>query len=253
MNMECRRSIVFITGTFLANDCWDEWIVYFENKGYDCLAPAWPNKYAPPEELRNRHPDAAVASNRLAALIHYFAAIIKALPEQPIIIGHSLGGLIVQLLLQRGLGVAGVAMHSFPPRGIPTLWKAMGFFTSTRKTYLISFREWKYFIANGVSCEGQKESYYAYAIPESKQIVRDIFCCQTKINFRNAHPPLLFTAGTHDRLIPAAVNEKNYKKYNSYAAVTHFKQFAGTNHLVFEPSPWKEEAEYIFAWLSRFA
>src|SRR5882672_3115170 len=140
-------SIVFITGAFLGNNCWDEWKLYFESKGYKCIAPAWPYKDAAPEELRNRHPDAAIASNRLVDLTDYFAAVINSLPDRPIIIGHSLGGLIVQLLLQRGLGAAGVAIHSFAPRGVRTLnfsflkawWESIGFFGSAKRTYLIPF------------------------------------------------------------------------------------------------------------------
>src|SRR5712664_1100928 len=157
MTRSLSGSVVFITGTFLGNNCWDEWKLYFQSKGYKCIAPAWPYKDASPEELRNRHPDAAIASNRLTALTDHFAAIISALPEKPILIGHSFGGLIVQLLLQRGLGAAGVAIHSFPPRGVSRCtfsflkawWEAMGLFSSGRKTYQVSFRKWKDGIANG--------------------------------------------------------------------------------------------------------
>jgi len=111
------KSIVFITGTFIGHNCWDEWKLFFESKGYNCIAPAWPFKDAPPEELRNRHPDLAIASNRLASVTDYFADAIRVFPQKPIMIGHSIGGLIVQLLLQRRLGAAGVAIHSFPPAG----------------------------------------------------------------------------------------------------------------------------------------
>src|SRR4030095_16754558 len=144
------KSIVFITGAFLSNRCWDEWKSYFESRGYHCIAPAWPNKEQAAEDLRNSHPNAAIASNRLDALMQYFISIIDKSAEEPILIGHSLGGLIVQWLLQQDLGVAGVAMHSFPPHGacgrisfLRTLWKAAGFFSSTRKSYMISFKRWK--------------------------------------------------------------------------------------------------------------
>lgn len=252
-----RKSIVFITGTFLGNNCWDEWQQYFESEGYKCMAPAWPHKNAPPEELRNRHPDSAIASNRLTDLTDYFAAIITILPERPIMIGHSLGGLIVQLLLQRGLGAAGVAIHSFPPAGVSSFrfsflkvwWEGLGFFTPTGNTYLISFRKWKQSIANGMTCEQQKESYYQYAIPESKLIIRDAFKCKAKINFRNPHAPLLLTSGSHDRIIPAALNYNNFKKYTMSHSITDYTAFHGRNHLVFGPSAWEEDADFILCWL----
>src|SRR4030095_9681345 len=118
MTKASTKWIVFITGAFIGNNCWDEWKLFFESRGYLCKAPAWPNKLASPEELRNRHPDSAIASNRLNGLTEYFAEIVNATPEKPILIGHSLGGLIVELLLQRGFGLAGIAVHSFPSSGV---------------------------------------------------------------------------------------------------------------------------------------
>jgi pimeloyl-ACP methyl ester carboxylesterase len=251
------KSVVFITGAFIGDNCWDEWILYFESRGYSCIAPAWPGKYASPEELRNRHPDAGIASNRLAALTDYFAVIINTLPVESIIIGHSLGGLIAQLLLQRGIGAAGVALHSFPPRGVnryrfsflETWWEAMGFFTSSRKSYLMRFRKWKKTVANGMDCDQQKQAYYDYAIPESKLIIRDTFECMTKVDFSKPHAPLLFIAGGRDRFIPASLNLNNYKKYKMSQSITEYKNFKRRNHLVFSPSAWKEDADFILCWL----
>src|SRR5258706_10646059 len=120
MPINLSKSVLFITGAFVGNNCWDEWRIYFESKGYTTLAPPWPHKDATPEGLRNSHPNPAIASNRLPALVAHYALIVKALPEKPILIGHSIGGLIVQLLLQQGSGRAGVAIHSVPPQGIFT-------------------------------------------------------------------------------------------------------------------------------------
>jgi pimeloyl-ACP methyl ester carboxylesterase len=253
------KSIVFITGTFIGTNCWDEWKTYFESKGYDCIVPAWPYKDAPPEELRNRHPDPAIASNRLAGLTDYFAEVINELPGIPVIIGHSIGGLVVQLLLQRGLGSAGVAIHSFPPAGINTfkfsfvkaVWEAMAFFTTARETYLVSFQKWKRSFANGMSCDLQKELYYKYAIPESKGIIRDAFKCTEKINFNKPHAPLLFTSGCRDRLIPASLNYVNYKNYKKGNSITGYKKFKTHGHLVFDTPAWEEEAGFIFSWLEQ--
>jgi pimeloyl-ACP methyl ester carboxylesterase len=251
------KTIVFISGTFIGNNCWDEWISYFESNRYNCIAPAWPHKDAPPEELRNRHPDAAVASNRLADLTDYFTAIVNSLPEKPIMIGHSLGGLVVQLLLHRGLGSAGVVMHSFPPPSVCTfkfsflkaVWEAMAFFTSADRTYLVDFKKWKYAIANGMGYELQKELYYRYAIPESKQIMRDAFKCIERINFEKPHAPLLFTSGGDDQIIPSSLNYSNYKRYKAEDSIVDYRFFEGRNHLVFGHPAELEDAEFILDWL----
>lgn len=255
--MQTTKSIVFITGTFLSNDCWSQWMVFFESKGYSCVAPSWPHKEASAEELRNTNPVSPIALNRIETLIEYYAEIVRALPEKPILIGHSLGGLIVQLLLQEQLGIAGVAVHSFPPEGITrfkfsflkTIWESMGFFSSTRKMYMISFRKWKSAITNGLDCDEQKQYYYQFAIPESKSIVRDIFKCKTKIVFDDLHAPLLLTSGGRDRMVPAEVNHSNCREYKNSNSITDYKEFKYHNHLVFGQPAWAKEADFILYWL----
>jgi pimeloyl-ACP methyl ester carboxylesterase len=251
------RSVVFINGAFISNNCWDEWILFFEKEGYTCIAPPWPYKNASPEELRNRPPDDPIAMNTIASLASYYAGIVRILPQKPILIGHSAGGLVVQLLLQQGLGVAGVAIHSFPPRGVSrfrcsflrALWKSMTLFTSSHETYLIPFIKWKSTIANGMTCEEQKKSYYRYAVPESKRIIRDVFKCSDKIDFKKPHVPLLLTSGGADKLVPASLNKRNYTKYASEVSITDYKEFKDHSHLVFDNSTWKNEAEFILNWL----
>jgi pimeloyl-ACP methyl ester carboxylesterase len=254
-----RKLVLFITGAFVGNNCWEEWFKYFERQGYQCIAPAWPNKDGSPEELRNRHPDEKVAANRLAVITDYFANLVEKLPEQPILIGHSIGGLIVQLLLQRGLGACGVAIHSVPPQGIITFkfsflkagWGALGFFTSTKKSFLMSFRQWQYAFTNGMTCDEQKESYYRFAIPESKLIVRDTITSAAKINFSLPHAPLLLTSGSDDHSIPASLNYSNYRKYRNNSSVTSYKEFEGRNHFVLGQPTWQEDADYILDWIKR--
>ena len=249
--------IVFITGTFLGNNCWDEWKSLFESKGYKCIAPPWPHKNSSPEELRNLPADNAIATNTITSITDYFASLVNEMPEKPILIGHSFGGLVVQLLLQLEMGRAGVAVHPFPPRKadrfrlsfLKALWETMVLFSSTRKTYLIPFRKWKSAIANELDCDLQKELYYEYAIPESKKIIRDVFKCKTKIDFTKPHAPLLITSGTSDKLVPASINYHNYMKYKSGNSTTRYKEFKGHNHLVFGHSIWKEEADFILDWL----
>lgn len=251
------KPIVFITGTFIGSNCWDVWKAYFEHKGYNCIAPAWPHKDTSPEELRNRHPDSAIASNRLTTLTDYFAGIVNALPDRPIMIGHSLGGLIVQLLLQRGFGTAGVALHSFPPAGVRAskflllraLWRTLDLFTSRQQTYMISFKRWKYTIANGMTCDEQKESFYKYATPESKLIISDAFKCAAKIHFDKKRLPLLLISGSNDRLVSPSINFDNYKNYQASDSITEYKNFAGRNHLFFGHPEWTNEADFILYWL----
>ncbi|OOQ59772.1 alpha/beta hydrolase [Mucilaginibacter pedocola] len=253
------KTIVFITGAFVSSDCWNPWRAYFEEHGYTTLAPAWPYKDAPACTLRQRHPDADVAGIRLEKLTAHFSAIVAGLPDKPILIGHSMGGLITQLLVQKGQALMGVAIHSLQPKGIFTFkfsfykagWKALGFFTDAKKTYLMSFPEWQYAFTNGMPYEEQKEAYYKLLIPESKLVVRDATTDAAKIDFTQPHAPLLFIAGSTDRFIPASLNYSNYKKYSHEGSVTTYREFAGRNHFVLGQPGWEEIAGYISAWLSK--
>lgn len=98
--METSKTILFVTGAFVTHHCWDEWRAYFESKGYKTLAPAWPFKDGDGPTLRNRRPnDVDLATLTLKEVIDSYANVAKSLPEKPIIIGHSLGGLMTQILV----------------------------------------------------------------------------------------------------------------------------------------------------------
>lgn len=114
---------------------------------------------------------------------------------------------------------------------------------------MVRFMKWKYAFANGMHYELQKELYYKYATPESKGVVRDAFKWVAKINFKKPHAPLLFISGSKDRMIPASLNYCNYQEYAIGVSITNYKNFRGSNHLVFGHPAWIEIAEFIVGWL----
>lgn len=239
---------------------WKEWKSYFESKGYKTLAPAWPFKDGSSKELRDRQPnDTQLASLTMKELVDHYAAIVKQLPEKPILVGHSLGGMITQILLNRGLAAAGVAIHPAPPQGVIPYefsflkagYKALGLFTSLKKTYLMSLSDWQYAFTNTMSLEEQKASYEAFAIPESKTAARGGLTSAAKVDFSKPHAPLLITSGSIDTIIPPSMNLRNFKKYTDKNSVTDYKEFEGRNHFVLGQATWKEDADYILDWLNR--
>ena len=259
VNKVSSRTILFIHGAFVNYQCWDEWKSFFEKNGYTTVVPPWPHKNATAVELRNRQPDSKVASIRLQQLVDYYDSIAKGLPEKPILVGHSIGGLIVQLLLQRDCGAAGVLIHSLPPKGAATNFtmlrsakKALGFFTSTKKSYLMSFKKWQFAYTNGMSLDQQKVAYEKFAVPETKLGLRDAIKKVAKINFKKSHAPILFIAGSIDHSTPASVNKSNFKKYKKHDvnSVTDLKEFEGRNHFVLGQPSWKEDASYVLSWLN---
>lgn len=253
------KTIVFVTGAFVSHNGWDHWRDYFESKGYATLAPSWPHKDGTAEELRNRQPnDTDLAKVRYTDVVDHYADIIKQLPEKPILIGHSLGGLTVQKLLQRDLGAACIAIHSVPPQGvlsfewsfIRSLWNPLGLFSSTDKTYLMSFKDWQYSFTNGMSYADQKHAYDISTIPESRKALRDPLTSAGKIDFKKPHPPILIIAGSTDHIMPASISYSIYKRYkNNSDSVVDYKNFEGHNHYVLGLPTWKEEADFILNWL----
>jgi pimeloyl-ACP methyl ester carboxylesterase len=253
------KNVVFITGAFVTHKGWDNWKAYFESKGYKTLAPAWPFKDADPAELRNRQPnDTALASLTLSELVDHYANIIKKLEDKPIIIGHSLGGLITQILLSRGLGVAGIVFHSVPPQGIipyefsflKSTWRALGLFTSASKTYLMSFDTWQYAFTNGMTLAEQKKAYEENTIPESKTVTKGGLSSAAKVDFDKPRGPLLIIAGSKDNIIPASLNQRNFNAYKNNPSLTEFRLVEGRNHFVLGLPTWKEDADYVLNWIA---
>jgi pimeloyl-ACP methyl ester carboxylesterase len=253
------KTIVFITGAFVSSNCWDDWKQYFTQRGYTCIAPPWPYKNGSAEELRNRQPnDSDLAQLTLLELVEHYAKIVEGCAEKPIVIGHSLGGLITQILVNRDLVAAGIAIHSLPPKGVIPYeftflkagWKSLGFFTDVKKTYLMSFKDWQYAFVNGMPLEEQKKAYTTFTIPESKTVTRGGLTDAAKVDFNKQHAPLLLTAGSTDHIIPAHLNLRNFKRYAQNGSIVEYKEFPGRNHFVLGQPGWEGDAEFILNWIA---
>lgn len=261
MYLSNAKTIVFITGTFISHNCWTEWIAFFENKGYKAVAPPWPHKNefcsADKKEVLN----SKIATIRLEFLIDYYTEIIKQLPEKPILIGHSYGGLLAQLLMQKELGAVAVCINSYPPFGISSLKflfhsvirKATACFTSTKKSYVLPLKTWQEYFSNSLTLEEQNESYKKMIVPESKLILRDLLTLSSKINFRKKHEPILFLSGSNDKLTSSKLIYSNFRHYKNFNSITCYKEFKGKNHVLIIQSGWETVAEYIADWFSKVA
>lgn len=224
------------------------------------MAPSWPFKDAPPDELRKRQPhDTDLAALTLSELIDHYTDVVRSFHEKPIVIGHSLGGLITQVIVNRDLASAGVAIHSVPPLGVFPYefsflrggWKSLGLFTSTKKTYLMSLRDWQYAFTNGMTLKEQKDSWEKNTIPESKTVARGGLTHAAAVDYDKPHAPLLLTSGSTDNIIPAHLNFRNYKRYAKNGSILDYKEFEGKNHFVVGLASWKDDADYILDWLGK--
>jgi pimeloyl-ACP methyl ester carboxylesterase len=249
------KSIVFIHGLFMNPVSWTGWIKYFGEKGYTCHAPAYPFHEGSPFSLRS------IKNNNLGnttfdQVISTLSAFIGTLPEKPILIGHSMGGLAVQKLLGMNIGEAGICIDPAPPNGLfsfkwsflkanlPTVNPLKG-----NSVCLPSVKWFQYAFCNTMTMEQTTVEYNKYVVPESRNIARSSTKNDGKIDFNKPHSPLLIIAGEKDNIVPSSLNKKNFKSYKDQNSITEFREFAGRTHYTCGQPGWQEVASYIDSWI----
>jgi pimeloyl-ACP methyl ester carboxylesterase len=249
------KNIVFVHGMFQNPKSWVEWIKYFEAKGYNCIAPAYPSHDGEPRELRKNIPS-ALSSLTLDAVVDSITKEISKLDEKPVVIGHSMGGLITQILTNRGLVKAGICVDSAPPAGVISFkWSFLKSNLPVVNPFkgnapcVMSKDHFHYAFCNVMTKEESDKAYDDFVTPESRNIPRSVMK-DGKIDFKKSHPPLLMIAGSDDNIIPQSLVETNFRKYFNKSSKTELKVFPGRSHFICGQKGWEEVAEYIAGWVS---
>lgn len=251
------KTIAFVHGAFITRRCWDGWVAYYEERGYSCVPIAYPGRTASVAELRARRDDGTLGSLTIEAVLDHIATELQALPERPLLIGHSLGGLLTQLTLQRGLTAGCVAIDSVPPRGVTTLawsflrslWPVVNPFVAASRPYMMSFEQFQYAFANDLPLAEQRAAYEAQIVPESRRLARGALGKAARIDFTRPHAPLLMIAGERDHLMPASLNRRNHGRYRRSSSVADFKEFPGrAHHTILAGRDWHEVADHVLDW-----
>lgn len=254
------RPIVFVHGNFVTRRCWDAWVARYESLGLECHAIAYPGRDRPIPALRADREDPGLESLTLDRVLDHHLDAIRRLEETPIVIGHSFGGLLTQLLVQRGAAAAAVAIDSVPPQGV--LAPSWSFVRSTwpvlnplagGRNYYMPFSHFRYTFANDLPAEAQRAAYDAHVVPESRRLARGGLSKAAKIDFRRPHAPLLLIAGGRDHIMPAAVNRANFRRYEKAAARSgsrvDFREFPELAHYSVIGGPgWEQVADYALEW-----
>lgn len=254
--------IVLIHGLWMSPHSWSGWIERYSAAGHVVHAPAWPGVSALDEELDHTK---APADIHIGEVVDHYHALVQALPEPPILMGHSLGGLITQMLLARGLGRAGVAIHPAAPRGVYRLPLSV-----LRATFPVFRRpsnrhravpltpaEFHFAFANTVS-RAESDSWLAkLAIPAPGRPLFESALANLTPKSRAAtvvdyaesdRAPLLLIAGDRDHITPSSVVYENFNRYRRSAAATDFKLFEGRPHLTAALDGWTDVADYALTW-----
>lgn len=252
------KNIVFIHGMFMNPKSWEEWVAYFSKQGYNCFAPAWPFHEGEPSGLRIGYSKELGKLTLAQVVDHVAAAIEKQGYSKAVLVGHSMGGLVTQLLVARGIGSCGICIDSAAPNGMLTL-KA-SFFKSNLPTInplkgdsvaIMSHKHFHYTFCNTMSHEATENAYQRYVVPESRNVPRSSSGKDGKIDLSKPHPPLLFVAGEKDNIIPASLNEKNARAYSDKKSITDLRIFPDRTHFICGQENWQEVADHILGWLKK--
>jgi pimeloyl-ACP methyl ester carboxylesterase len=252
-------TIVLIHGLWLTPRSWEGWIERYESRGYRVLAPSWPGMEGEVEAL-NGDPS-PIASLTVEQIVNHYESIIIDLARPPIVMGHSFGGTFTQILLDRGLGAAGVAVASAAVKGVRDLPLSTIKVASPALSPLkrgeavpLTAKEFHYAFANTLSREESDAIYARYHVPAASGLLREYAFANfqrdaaTKVDFAREHrAPLLFIGFGEDHVMPSKVVRHNEDKYDDSTSVIELKEFPGRPHFPAAPG-WEEVADYALDW-----
>ncbi|HWX52225.1 MAG TPA: alpha/beta fold hydrolase [Solirubrobacteraceae bacterium] len=256
--------IVLIHGLWLTPLSWEGWKTRFEGRGHQVLAPPWPRLHGDVEDVR-RDPK-PLDGLGVAEIVDHYAAIVRGLERPPVIIGHSFGGLVTELLLDRGMGAAGVAISPAPIKGVLRLPLAvlrsalpvLGNPMNRRRTVELTRKQFNYAFTNTMSPDEARAAYDRYQIPgPGRPIFQAAFANiapnpPTKVDFHNDdRAPLLVIGNDQDHTVPASLSREAAKRLGRSKAVVDYHEFAGRPHFTVGAPGWESIADYALDWATR--
>jgi pimeloyl-ACP methyl ester carboxylesterase len=266
-NASGKTPVVFIHGLWLLPSSWDRWADFFREAGYAPLTPDWPGDPQTVEEAR-ANPD-VFAKKTLKQIANHTGAVIEALDKKPVVMGHSTGGLVAQMVAGNGLSAATVAIDPGVFRGVlplpASVLKGVGPFLANPRTrgraITLSFDQFKYGWTNGLDDEKEaKELYATYHVAGSGIALAQMGNAnlnpwtEAKVNTKNPdRGPLLIIDGEKDHTVPWAIANAAYKRQRRNAGVTEIVKVPKRGHSLTIDHGWREVAQTALDFVNRFA
>jgi non-heme chloroperoxidase len=256
--------VVFIHGLWLLASSWEPWAGAFEEAGYAPLTPGWPDDPATVVEAR-RAPD-AFPGKGVAQVTDPFAEVIGALNKKPVIVGHSIGGLIAQILAGRGLAGATVAIDPAPFRGvlplpiaaIRTTMPVLANPANRGRAVTLTFERFRYGWANNVGEEEARRLHERFHVaapgkPIFQAAVENLNpATELKVDTKNPdRGPLLIFTGEVDHAVPPAMSRAAYKKQRRNPGLTEHVEMPGRDHALVIDERWNEVCDTSLEFLER--
>lgn len=259
-------TVVLIHGLWMTPRSWEGWIERYTARGMHVIAPAWPGMDRSVEQLRDD--PTPIAEQSIATIVAHYDKIIRALPRPPIIMGHSFGGLITQVLVDRGLGAAAVGVHPAQVKGVlklPLSQLRSGFpilRSPANRGRAVPFTpdDFAYTFGNTMSREDSDRAWQRYAVPGAGRVYFEGAFANVdprspaRVDVgRNDRAPLLLMAGGLDNVVPASVVRANAGLYQKSRALTAYEEFPERSHFTVGQDGWEDVADYALDWALRAA
>jgi pimeloyl-ACP methyl ester carboxylesterase len=265
-NASHHTPVVFIHGLWLLPSSWDRWAAMFEDAGYAALTPGWPDDPETVSEAKS-HPE-VFAHKTVGQVADYIGGIIRKLDKKPVVVGHSFGGLLTQIVAGRGLAAVSVAIDPAPFRGVLPLpvsalrsaQPVLGNLSNRNRAIPLTYEQFRYGFANAVSEGEAKELYETFAVPASGAPIFQAAAAninpwtEAKVNTINPERgPLLIISGEKDHTVPWAIANASFKRQKRNPGVTEIVEMPNRGHALTIDSGWQEVADTALAFVKRFA
>src|SRR6185436_8492761 len=264
-NASGKTPVVFIHGLWVLSSSWDRWGTAFEEAGYAAVKPVWPDDPRTVEEAR-ANPD-VFAKKTLGMIADHNQEVIEALDRKPAVLGHSTGGLLCQIIADRGLSAATVAIDPGPFRGVlplplSALKSAGPVLANPRnrsRAVTLTLEQFKYSWANALTDAEARELYDGYHVAAPGVALMQMANAninpftEAKVDPRNPdRGPLLIIDGEKDHTVPWAIAHAAYKRQKHNEAVTEIARIPNRGHSLTIDSGWREVAQTALDFVKRF-
>ena len=265
-NASSRPPVVFVHGLWLLSSSWDRWTQLFEEAGYTTLTPGWPDD---PEtvEAAKANPE-VFAGKTVGQVAGHYGDVISKLAKKPAVVGHSLGGLLTQIIAGRGLSAASVAVDPPPFRGvlplpIATLRSALPVLRNPAnrgRAVALSWDQFRYAWANALSEAEGKQLYETFHVPGPGAPIFQSATAnlnpwtEAKVDTKNPdRGPLLIISGEEDHTVAPAVAKASFNRQRRNQGVTEFATIPNRGHSLTIDSGWREVAAKALGFVKRFS
>lgn len=263
--MAATPPILLIHGLWMTPRSWDTWAGRFRERGREVIVPGWPgvDDRSVAEIRRNPNPLKGVG---LEQIVRHYEGIIHGFAQQPVIMGHSFGGLVTQLLADRGLGAAYVGIAAAATAGLKTTP------FSTFRTALpivanplarngakpISKRHFHFTFGNDLTRAESDRIWEEFAINSTNRVMFEEVSSAgnektgvTRVDYARAdRAPMLLITGELDHVTPPAIGRAAQAKYTATGsrAIVEHREYRGRTHRLLSQTGWEEIADAALAW-----